>query len=155
MFFQVSKPTRDQAKSPHELAMVNLLLCNLLMLIALLGGSFLEQDSTLAPYRVLGVAVPLALSLGIMAYSFQRARHTAAAGPWFVAAHWRLTTGRYRILLLVYLVGAGLIGLGWFLAHLQKQPGMQDMMFIALQRVAIAPMLISLMVLIMLESGAM
>jgi hypothetical protein len=155
MFFQVSDATRSQAKSPHELAMVNLLLCNLLMLIALLGGSFLEKDSTLAPYRALGVAIPLGLSLAIMVYSFLRARRAAAEGSWFVTAHWQLATGRYRILLLVYLAGAGLIGLGWLLAHLQQQPGMQDMMFIALQRVAIAPLLIALMVLIMLESGAM
>jgi hypothetical protein len=154
MFFPVPDPVRRQAKSPHELAMVNLLLCNLLILIALLGGSFLERDSTLAPYRVLGVGVPLILSLAIMAYSFLRSRRTAVDGPWFLAAHWRLANGRYRGLLIVYLAGAGLIGLGWFLAHLQQQPGMQDMMFIALQRVAIAPLLIALMVLIMLESGA-
>jgi hypothetical protein len=71
-----------------------------------------------------------------------------------VAAHWRLAAGRYKILLIAYLVGAGLIGLGWLLAHTQEKPAMQDMMFIALQRVAIAPMLITLMVIIMLESGS-
>ena len=154
MFFPIPEAVRRQAKSPHELTMVNLLIFNLLALIALLGGSFVEQDSSLAPYRTLGVMVPLCLSLAIVAYSFLRARRTALAGPWFLAAHWRLARGRYKILLAVYLGGAGLIGLGWLLAHTQKLPGMQAMMFIALQRVAIAPMLIALMVLIMLASGA-
>jgi hypothetical protein len=155
MFFPIPEPVRRQAKSPHELGMINLLLFNLLMLIALLGGSFVEKDSTLAPYRLLGVAVPLGISLAIIAYSLLRARRTRRDGPWFLAAHWRLAVARYRILLIAYLAGTGLIGLGWLLAHTQKLPGMQDMMFIALQRVAIAPMLITLMVLIMLESGAL
>jgi len=154
MFFPIPEPVRRQAKSPHELAMVNLVLFNLLLLIALLGGSFVEADSSLAPYKVLGVAVPLCISLAIVAYTWVCARRAARDGPWFPAAHWRLAGTRYRILLIAYLVGTGLIGLGWLLAHAQQSAGMQDLMFIALQRVAIAPMLITLMVLVMLESGA-
>jgi hypothetical protein len=155
MFFSVPEADRRLAKSPHELSMVNLLLFNLLMLIALLGGSFLQADSPLAPFKMLGVAVPLGLSLAIIVYTFVRAGRLAVTGPWFAAAHWRLTTVRYRILLIAYLVGAGLIALGWLLAHTQSKPAMQELMFIALQRVAIAPMLLTLMVIIMLESGAL
>lgn len=151
MFYPVSEAERRLAKSPHELAMVNLLLFNLLMLIALLGGSFLERDSVLAPYKMIGVALPLGISLVIIAYSALRAIRTE---QWFVAAHWRLATRRYRVLLVAYLAGAGLIGLGWLLAHTQAKSAMQDMLFIALQRVAIAPLLITLMVIIMLESGS-
>ena len=154
MFFKVDDPIRRRAKSPHELAMVNLLLFNLLLLIALLAGSFLQTDSTLAHYKVFGVVVPLVISLSVVAYSFVRARRAATNDSWFVAAHWRLATDRYKILLIAYLVGAALIGLGWILAHNYHDPRMQDFMFIALQRVAIAPILIALMVLIMLESGS-
>lgn len=155
MFFPIPAQVRRQAKSPHELAMVNLLLFNLPLLIALLGGSFLEPDSSLVPYRPLGVAVPLALSLAVIGYSLLRARQTAAAGPWFAALHWRLAVRRHLALLGVYLAGGGLIGLAWLLAHSQKQPAMQEMLFIALQRVAVAPLLIALMVLVMLASGAL
>ncbi len=154
MFFPVPETDRRRAKSPHELAMVNLLLFNLVALIVLLGGSFMQADSPLAPYKALGVAVPLGISLAIIAFTFWRASRAAAGGHWFVAAHWRLATGRYKILLAAYLAGAVLVGLGWLLAHTQEKPAMQDMMFIALQRVAIAPMLITLMVIIMLESGS-
>ncbi|HPB74782.1 MAG TPA: hypothetical protein PLY96_05935, partial [Chromatiaceae bacterium] len=84
-----------------------------------------------------------------------KAARPAGTGPWFVAAHWRLATLRYRILLIAYAVGAGLIGGGWLLSTAQKSAGMQELMFVALQRVAIAPVLIVLMVLIMLESGAL
>jgi uncharacterized membrane protein len=154
MFFNIPETDRRRAKSAHELAMVSLLLFNLPALIALLGGSFIQADSPLAPYKGLGVAAPLGLSLAVIVYSFLRAARLSASGPWFVAAHWRLATNRYKILLIAYLAGAGLIGLGWLLAHTQQKPAMQDMMFIALQRVAIAPMLIALMVIVMLESGS-
>lgn len=155
MFFPIDETTRRHAKSPHELAMVNLLLINLLMLIALLAGSFLQPGSVLADYKLLGVLVPLMISFGIIAFTFMKASRAAATGPWLVAAHWRLATGRYKVLLIAYAVGATLIGLGWLLAQGQKDPQMEELMFIALQRVAIAPILISLMALIMLESGSL
>jgi hypothetical protein len=155
MYFAIEETTRRKAKTPHELAMVNLLLFNLLMLIALLAGSFLQQGAALSDYRLAGVLVPLFVSLSIVAYSFVRAGRSAAEGPWFIAAHWQLATNRYRILLVAYVAGAALIGLGWLLSQSQHDPRMQELMFIALQRVAIAPILLALMVLIMLESGAL
>jgi hypothetical protein len=155
MFFSVDEATRRRAKSPHELAMVNLLMVNLLMLVALLAGSFLQEGSPLADYKHLGVLIPLGISCVIIAYTFAKAGRTAGHGPWFVAAHWKLATGRYKILLIAYGVGTVLIGLGWLLSRGQSDPRMQDLMFIALQRVAIAPLLIALMALIMLESGSL
>ena len=155
MFFPIASAIRRQAKSAHELAMVNLILVNLLMLIALLAGSFLQHGSPLADYKLAGVLVPFFISLAIIAFTFAKAAKLAGAGPWFVAVHWRLATLRYKILLIAYAVGAGLIGGGWLLSTTQKTAGMQELMFVALQRVAIAPVLIALMVLIMLESGAL
>lgn len=155
MLFQIDDRTRRRAKSPHELAMVNLLLFNLLMLVALLAGSFVQEGSALADYRLSGVLVPLGISLGLVAYTFVKANKLAQSGPWFVAAHWRVATGRYQILLIAYAVGAALIGLGWVLSRSQADTRMEELMFIALQRVAVAPILISLMVLIMLESGSL
>jgi hypothetical protein len=154
MFFRVDEAARSGAKSPHELAMVNLLLFNLLLLIALLAGSFLQSGSVLAHYKIIGILVPLAISLSIVAYTFLQAGRVPVTEPWFVAAHWRLAADRYKILLGAYLAGAALIGLGGLIAHSYRDPRMQELMFIALQRVAIAPILISLMVLIMLESGS-
>jgi hypothetical protein len=155
MYFSADEATRRRAKSAHELAMVNLLLINLLMLIALLAGSFLQQGSGLADYKLVGVLVPFAISLGIIAFTFARTRKPVAADTWFVTAHWRLATGRYKILLIAYAVGAALIGLGWLLSRSEADPRMEELMFIALQRVTIAPILIAVMVLIMLESGSL
>jgi len=155
MFYPVDSASRGQAKSAHELAMLNLLLVNLLMLVALLAGSFLRKGSPLADYRLVGVLIPLGISLGIGAFTSAKAARLAAHGSWFVAAHWRLARVRFQILLVAYALGAGLISMGWLLSTTQQIHGMQELMFVALQRVAIAPLLIVLMVLIMLESGAL
>lgn len=154
MIFDVPESELRRAKSPHELAMVNLLLLNLPALIALLGGSFLQPDSPLAPYRRIGVALPMSLSLAVVAFGFWRARRASQAGTWFVAAHWRLANRRYKALVVAYGAGAVLIWLGWLIAQTQTHPGLQALMFIALQRVAVAPMLVALMVLVVLESGS-
>ena len=58
MFFSIDDQQQRRAKSPHELAMINLLLFNLLIGVALLGGSMAEPDSVIAAYKWLGVGVP-------------------------------------------------------------------------------------------------
>ncbi len=130
----VDATTRRQGRAPHELAMINLLLFNLMFCGAVLASSMAQRGSTLEHYKFWLIVIPLALSLAVIAFSFWRAARARAAGPWFMA---------------------GLIGLGWLLAHTQDKPGMQEMMFIALQRVAVAPMLISVMVLAVLESSSL
>jgi len=155
MIYCVSESSRKRAKFPHELAVVNLLVFNLLLLIGLLAGGFVPADSPMADYRWAGVLVPWAIALGIIAYGYARARAMTDRAPWFVAAHWRLANDRHRILLGAYLGGALLIGLGRLLSLAYDDPRMQDLVFLALERVAIAPVLIVLMILVVLESGSL
>lgn len=155
MRYPVDDATRERAKLPHELAVFNLLVFNLLLLIILLAGSFLPAGSALAEHRWIGILGPLLLSFSIMAYSLARSRRADRADQWLVAAHWRLALSRYRILLIAYVAGAALIGLGWLLSNLYTDPRMQGLVFIALERVATAPLLIALMVLVVLESGSL
>jgi hypothetical protein len=153
MQFDIDTTTRRQGRAPHELAMVNLLVFNLLFCMAVLAGTVAQKGSVLEHYKAWTIAVPLGLSLAVIAYSFWRAAQARAGDPWFAAAHWLLATGRYRILMIAYLVGAALVGLGWLLSL--SNPKLQELMFIALVRVAVAPMLISVMVLAVLESSAL
>ncbi|MFY9973406.1 MAG: hypothetical protein WAK53_04055 [Chromatiaceae bacterium] len=173
MFFPVPEADRRLAKSPHELAMVNLLLFNLLIGIALLAGSMAQPDSVIARYKWLAVSVPLLTSLAVIAYTWLRAARARATSPWFVAAHWRLSAGRYKGLLAAYVVCAALLSLAFFggvdEAAIEAQikdlpPAMQAMERGKLHsqhmgeqvwaRIAVVPLLLTVMATIMLESGS-
>ena len=153
MKFSIDDATRKRARTPHELAMVNLLVANLLLCGGILANTLARKGSLLEHYKIWLIVVPLALSLTLITYSFRRAKKALTEDPWFSAVHWQITTRHYRFLMLAYLVGAALIGLGWLLSL--TNPKLHDLMFVALVRVAVAPMLISIMVLAVLESSAL
>jgi hypothetical protein len=174
MFFAIDAEQKRRAKNAHELAMVNLLLFNLLIGVALLAGSMAEPDSLIAKYKWLGVAVPLGLSLAVMVLTWIRAARARQHQPWFVAVHWALSARRYRVLLLAYLVSAAVLSLafvgGGEHAELEQRianlpPAMQEMERHKLEsqdmgaaiwaRIGVVPLLLTVMALIMLESGAL
>jgi hypothetical protein len=174
MFFAIDDQQQRRAKAPHELAMINLLLFNLLIGVALLGGSMAQPDSVIAAYKWFGVALPTALSLAVMLFTWVRAARAPNSQPWFVAAHWRLSAGRYRVLLAAYLVSAVVVSLALFggddHSELERRiaglpPAMQEMERHKLDsqdmgsaiwaRIGVVPLLLTVMGLIMLESGAL
>jgi hypothetical protein len=173
MFYPVPESERRRARSPHELAMINLLLFNLLIGIALLAGSMAQPDSLIGIYKWVAVAVPLAISLLVILYTWIRSLRAADRSPWFVAAHWRLAASRYRLLLVAYLVCAAILALALVgrdqSAAIEAQvkdlpPAMQEMERRKLgsqhmgeavwARIAVVPLLLAVMVTIMLESGS-
>lgn len=174
MFFDIDDQQQRRAKTPHELAMINLLLFNLLIGVALLAGSMAEPDSAIAAYKWVGVGVPLMLSLAVTLFTWVRAIRAAGAEPWFVAMHWQLSASRYRALLAAYLVSAAVVSLAFFggddHAELERRiadlpPAMQEMERHKLDsqdmgsaiwaRIGVVPLLLTVMALIMLESGAL
>jgi hypothetical protein len=174
MFYAVDDQERRRAKSPHELAMVNLLLFNLLAGVALLAGSMAEPESLLARFKWVFVAVPVLLSLVVMGFTWARAGKARASAPWFVAAHWRLAAGRYRILLLAYLVSAGVVSIAFVGGGDQQAlerriaelpPALQEMERHKLEsqdmgtaiwaRIGVVPLVLAVMGLVMLESGGL
>ena len=174
MFFAIDDQQQRRAKSPHELAMINLLLFNLLIGVALLGGSMAQPDSIIAAYKWFGVALPLTLSLAVMLFTWVRAARAPKTQPWFVAAHWRLSASRYRVLLAAYVISAGVVSLAFFggddHVDLERRiaalpPAMQEMERHKLDsqdmgsaiwaRIGVVPLLLTVMALIMLESGAL
>ena len=174
MFYAIDEPQRRRAKGPHELAVVNLLLFNLLIGIALLAGSMAAPDSPIARWRWLAVAVPLALSLAVMLFTWLRASRAAGAEPWFVAVHWRMSARRYRALLAAYVVSAAVVSLafvgGGHETEIERRvaglpPALQAMERHKLEsqnmgtaiwaRIGVVPLLLTVMALIMLESGAL
>lgn len=174
MFYVIDATDRRRAKAAHELTMLNLIGVNLLLGIALLAGAMAEPDTLLARLHWPAVVLLLAVSLAIMGLTWRRAARLAATGPWFAAAHWRLAARRYRVLLVAYLVAGALVGLGAFggggnRAELERRiadlpPALQQMERDKLAsqhmggaiwgRIGVVPLLLAVMALIMLASGA-
>ena len=173
MFFPVPEADRRLAKAPHELAMVNLLVFNLLVGVALLAGSMAQPDSLIGTYKWVAVAVPLLISVAVIAYTWLRAARAGGTSAWFVAAHWKLSASRYKLLLAAYVICAAILSLarvtGTGDAAIEAQiedlpPAMQAMERRKLHsqhmgeqvwaRLAVVPLILTLMVTIMLESGS-
>ncbi|MCU7845697.1 MAG: hypothetical protein KZQ93_17850 [Candidatus Thiodiazotropha sp. (ex Monitilora ramsayi)] len=141
MIFEVEEKLRKRAKSPHELSMMNLVACHL---IAAPAAIVLDVG-------LLGFLIPLGLSLGVIAFIWFKATSGAGRDPWFVAAHWRLSANRTRILLVGYTISAVILGMA-MMATSGSSKG--DIMMVAISRVAVVPTLLTVMVCFVLESGS-
>ncbi|MCU7812351.1 MAG: hypothetical protein KZQ77_14125 [Candidatus Thiodiazotropha sp. (ex Notomyrtea botanica)] len=141
MIFEVDEKLRKRAKSPHELSMMNLVACHL---IAAPAAIVLDVG-------LLGFLIPLGLSLSVIAFIWLRASKGVAKEPWFVAAHWRLSANRTRILLIGYTISAVILGMA-LMATSGSSKG--DIMMVAISRVAVVPTLLTVMVCFVLESGS-
>ncbi|HSO83681.1 hypothetical protein [Thiocapsa sp.] len=174
MFFPVDDISRRKAKTPHELAMVNLIVFNLLIGVALLAGSMAEPDSMIGRYKWLAVSIPLAISLVLIGVTWMRSRRPGNDMRWFAAIHWRLAASRYRLILIAYLVCAAILSIALLgktdeteiAAQLKTLPSAmqemerhkiesQDMASAIWARIGVVPLLLAVMVTIMLESGAL
>lgn len=141
MLFEVDDAIRKRAKTPHELSMMNLVAFHLIAAPA----------AIVLDIGLLGFLVPLVLSLSFIAFVWIRAQRAKHRDAWFVAAHWRLSASRTRILMVGYLITATILGFA-FLAT--SGSSKSDIMMVALSRVAAVPVLITVMVCFVLESGS-
>jgi hypothetical protein len=141
MIFEIDEALQKRAKTPHELSMMNLVACHLIAAPA----------SIVLNVGMLGFLIPLGLSLSVIAFIWFRAGIGARRDPWFVAAHWRLSANRTRILLIGYAISSVILGLaematiGSSKAHI---------MMVAISRVAVVPTLVTVMICFVLESGS-
>ncbi|MET0090517.1 MAG: hypothetical protein ABW068_10970 [Candidatus Thiodiazotropha sp.] len=141
MLFETDEAQRKRAKSPHELSMLNLVGFHLIAAPA----------SIVLDIGLLGFLVPLALSLCVIAYIWLTAARTRTHDDWFVAAHWRLSANRTRILMIGYTISAIILGMA-FMATTGSSKG--HIMMVAISRVAVVPTLITVMICFVLESGS-
>jgi hypothetical protein len=142
VLFDISEDERRKAKSPHELFSLNLAVFHLLMAPA----------AIVLDVGMLGFLIPLAFSLSIIAFIWYRAgKELGGNGPWFPAVHWRLAADRTRILLVGYAISGSILGLA-FLTTTGSSKG--DIMMVALTRVGVVPVLLTVMVCFALESGS-
>ncbi len=144
MQFDINANEMAKAKVPHELFLTNLVGNHILWFVASLGVA----NSFWQPIAM----VPL-ISLCILLYTVVRARRELTGSSWFVMCHWQLAARRsfafMAVLLLLLLIS--LLGWGGY-AYL----GMMEVAVYALVGgVGLLPMLVSVLVLIVMESDAM
>ncbi len=141
MIFEIDETLRKKGKTPHELSMMNLVACHLIAAPA----------SIVLDVGLLGFLIPLALSLSVIAFIWYRATVGAKRDPWFVAAHWRLSANRTRILLIGYTISAVILGIAMMATTGSDKA---SIMMVAFSRVAVVPTLVTVMVCFVLESGS-
>ena len=141
MLFEVDETLRKRGKTPHELSMMNLVACHLIAAPA----------AIVLNVGLLGFLIPLGLSLSAIAFIWLRMLISTKNDHWFVAAHWRLSVNRTRILLIGYTISALIMGLA-FMATTGSSKG--HIMMVAISRVAVVPTLLTVMVCFVLESGS-
>jgi hypothetical protein len=141
MIFEIDETLRKKGKTPHEISMMNLVACHLIAAPA----------SIVLDVGLLGFLIPLALSLSVIAFIWYRATVGAKKEPWFVAAHWRLSANRTRILLIGYTISAVILGMAMMATAGSDKA---SIMMVAISRVAVVPTLVTVMVCFVLESGS-
>ncbi len=141
MKFDVPVQDTKRAAHPHELLLVNLILNHVFFFVSTLGLS--------GPYPYLPLMVPI-ISISILAYIFWRAQRAKTCDPWFVNAHWQVCARRSRIFLAMLAGACVLLGwLGYYYLHMAK------VLVLALFSIAGLPVMITLLVLVVLESEAL
>ena len=141
MIFEVDEALRKRGKTPHELSMLNLVACHLIAAPA----------SIVLDVGFLGFLIPLMLSLSVIAFIWYRATAGAGNDSWFVAAHWRLSANRTRILLVGYTISAVVLGMAMLATSGNDKA---NIMMVAISRVAVVPTLLTVMICFVLESGS-
>ena len=140
----IDDAVKRQAKSAHELFLFNLAVFHLLATpagIALGIGLW-------------GFVIPLLLSGSVMLFTLFRVRQCRKKCPWFATIHWMLALRRYRLLLIAYGITASILALGWLLTMGMEQHTTQDIMRTVFTRLSVVATLLMVMVLFVMESGA-
>ncbi len=138
--YSVSEQDMIAAKWPHELFLINLIFNHIFLFVAFLSASSLQK---------LVIIVPV-VSFAIIAYSLWRARRSLKIDPWYVKCHWQLAHKRSKI----FLIMLGLMALAMMLIYIVAGGHMRPQHY-AIGGAAILPTMLTVLVLIMMESDAL
>ncbi|OMH38745.1 hypothetical protein [Motiliproteus sp. MSK22-1] len=144
MKFDIPADTKRKAKAPHELFLTNMVGNHILWFVAALGvfNTFWQPL----------VVVPV-ISFMTIVYTIWRAKKSLEADEWFVMCHWQVAARRSKVFASVLLVGFLIAGLGWMGYSVL---GMKKVAVMALVGgVGLLPIMVSVLVLIVMESDGM
>ena len=143
MYYDVTDEQRKAAKLPHEIFLLNLITNHILIFVGLLGiaGSY--------PWVML---VTPTISIVLLSYVILRAQKALKKDDWYVAIHWQLSAFRSKLFIgMLAVLGVIIVGLLLSVGGdaNQLRPG-----HYAVGGVAMLPTLITVLVLIIMESDA-
>lgn len=141
MYPEISDQDKKRARWAHDLFVLNILFFHLLLTPATI---FLGVGQV-------GLLLPLSLSAIVIAFIYYRSRNEA---DWFVAAHWRLSFKRCRLLMIGYAISLGIFLIGWLITLGMDKESMRDIMLTVFTRIAVMPTLIMVMITVVLEASA-
>ncbi|MDH5785119.1 MAG: hypothetical protein OEZ16_05840 [Chromatiales bacterium] len=143
MQYEVSEAQIKGAKHPHEIFLINLITNHILLFVGLLGMA------KTFPWLLL---VTPSISFVVLGYIMIRARSMLTGGDWYTVCHWQLCAHRGMWFILILLILGLAITLlmysaDWSFSNLTPQK-------MALGGFVAMPTLISVLVLIVMESDA-
>jgi hypothetical protein len=144
MKFEISDDLVHRAKIPHDIFLTNLIGNHILWFVASLGlASSYWQPLALVPI----------VSLSLLIYTLKRARQARLQEHWFVSVHWQIAAERSRLFIYMLLAVIGVWIFGWIgFTYL----GMKKVAVLALiGGVGILPIMVSVLILILMESDAL
>jgi membrane-associated HD superfamily phosphohydrolase len=140
MQYIVSEEDIKKAKWPHDLFLINLIFNHILMFIAFLSASSYWQSVILVPIA----------SLMILAYTIWRARRSFKVDSWYVKCHWQICHRRSMMF-----IGMIVMMLLVLIAMLIVSDGNPRPQHIALSGAVVLPTMVTVLVLIILETEAL
>lgn len=140
MKFKVSEQEMKAARHPHELFLINLITNHILLFVGLLGMA--------TSYPWLLAIVPV-ISVLVLGYLLLRARKSLSDDPWYAMCHWQVCARRSRLFLVMLGVMFAVIGLLLLVTGGDMKP-----QHYALGGVGILPTMLTVLVLIVMESDA-
>ncbi len=144
MKFDIPADVTRRAKYPHELFLTNLVGNHILWFVAALG--------IFNTYWQPLLMVPI-FSAAIIVYTLWRARQARSGEDWFVMCHWQIVARRSRIFALILMVGFTIAALGWVG---YTYFGMMKVAVMAMVGgIGLLPVMVSVLVMIVMESDAM
>lgn len=144
MQFEISDDIKRKARAPHELFLTNLVANHILWFVAALG----VVNSYPQPIMLVPV-----FSACVIAFTLFRARKAVDRDDWFVMCHWQLAARRNKAFAIVLLVGVSICFLGWLGYTLLGMR--QEAVMAMVGGVGLLPVMVSVLVLIVMESDGM
>jgi hypothetical protein len=144
MQFEITEDEGRKAKIPHEIFITNLVANHILWFIAALG--------VVRSYWQPLALVPI-MSLSILVYTLWRAKRTRLQGGWFVMCHWQVSARRSRFFIGMLLLLFCMFALGWVgYTYLGM---MKEAVYALVGGIGVLPVMVTVLVLIVMESDAM